>query len=436
LASRLEVDGAILSARLVGGAPRIVLVSTGPKLDLVPPQPVTDETSAAQAVESNRAKIQGSDVSAWVPKWVMREGPKKGRTGQLVRFDHIYRPPTFAGFGLLTVMTLDVADPTASDASSVVADGEVVYASTKRLYVASTAWGPLSPLLQVAPAGETLVHAFDITEPDRATYRVSGKVPGTLRDQFSLSELDDVLRIVTTSSPDGGAETSVRTMADQGQILAEIGHVGGLGKAEAVYGVRFVGPTGYVVTYRMVDPLHVVDVSDPRNPRLRGELTIAGYSAYLHPLGDGLLFGVGAEANGEGRRDGFGASVFDVADPTAPKRIQHYVVPGSESASEFNHLAFLYWPASKLAVLPLYRGRSDSDPGFQGAVALRVGRDRLQEVGRIQHPEQPPQNDQPPMRPAIDRALIVGDRLYTVSAAGVLQSDLATLADRAWVPFG
>jgi hypothetical protein len=433
LASRFEVEGNLLSARLVGGAPRIVLQSNDPaqSLGFVYPTEQTAE-AAAQAQASHRARIQSSDIGAWVPDWIMREGAKRGRTGRLVTYDRIYRPPTFAGFGLLTVMTLNMNDPSASDASSVVADGNIVYGSTNRLYVASTAWGNVSPLLAVEPATETLVHAFDVTAPDRATYRVSGKVSGTVRDQFSMSEYQGVLRIVTTSGIAAAAETSVRTFADQGQVLTEIGRVGGLGPSEQVYGVRFIGPTGYVVTFRQVDPLYVVDLSDPRRPRRRGELKIPGYSAYLHPLDGGLLFGLGAEATEEGRREGFQASVFDVSDPDVPKRLQHHVVPDAASPAEFNHHAFLYWQATRLAVVPLYRGPFQGDQGFQGAVGLRVGRDRLEEVGRIQHPSS---GEPEGGRPMILHSLVIGDRLYTTSPAGVLQSDLATLADRTWVPF-
>ena len=433
LASRFEVEGTMLSARLVNGAPRIVLQATDPSqtLGFVYPTEQT-ESAAAQAAAEHRARIEASDISAWVPDWVMREGPKRGRTGRLVSFDHIYRPPTFAGFGLLTVMTLDLDDPSTSDASSVVADGSVVYGSTNRLYVASTAWGQVSPLLAVEPARESLVHAFDVTATDRSPYKVSGKLNGTVRDQFSMSEFEGVLRVVTTSGIDNASETAVRTLVDSGQILQEIGSVDGLGKSEQVYGVRFIGPMGYVVTFRRVDPLHVIDLADPRHPRLRGELQIPGYSAYLHPLDNNLLFGVGAEATAEGAREGFGASVFDVADPTAPKRVQHYVVPQAYSPTEFNHHAFLYWPTTKLVVVPIYRQAFQGDPGFQGAVALRVGRDRLQEIGRIQHPDA---GESQGGRPMILMSLVIGDRLYTVSTGGILQSDMATFADRTWVPF-
>ena len=98
-----------------------------------------------------------------------------------------------------------------------------------------------------------------------------------------------------------------------GGELREVGRVGGLGKGEQIYAVRFIGHVSYVVTFRQVDPLYTVDLSDPTNPRVRGELKILGYSAYLHPVGDGVLLGVGQDASGQGRIRGTQISLFDIS---------------------------------------------------------------------------------------------------------------------------
>ena len=84
----------------------------------------------------------------------------------------------------------------------------------------------------------------------------------------------------------------------------QVGSVGGLGRGERIYAVRYIGDTGFVVTFRQVDPLYTLDLSDPKAPRVAGELKVPGYSAYLHPLGDGLLLGVGQDATEQGRADG------------------------------------------------------------------------------------------------------------------------------------
>src|SRR5262249_27258747 len=130
--------------------------------------------------------------------------------------------------------------------------------------------------------------------------------------------------------------------------LHEVGHVGGLGKGERIYGVRFVGPAGYVVTFRQTDPLYVVDLRDPATPRVAGELKINGYSAYLHPAGNGRLIGVGRSADDKGRATGMQVSLFDVADPTRPARIAQYVLPGGYTEAEYDPHAFLYWQPTGL----------------------------------------------------------------------------------------
>ena len=191
------------------------------------------------------------------------------------------------------------------------------------------------------------------------------------------------------------------------------GRVGGLGRGERIFAVRFEGDTGYVVTFRQIDPLYTLDLSDPAEPRVVGELELLGYSAYLHPLGDGLLLGVGQDATPEGRRAGAQVSVFDVSDLRRPVRLDHRALGAfSSSQVEFDPHAFLYWPATRLAVLPL----------TEEAVGLRVGR-RIEAAGRVDHPGAP-----------ITRAVVLGGRLLTLSEAGLMSSDLDTLEQRAWLP--
>ena len=148
--------------------------------------------------------------------------------------------------------------------------------------------------------------------------------------QWSMSEHEGVLRVASTTSPpwtQGGAagesESFVTTLAAAGDRLVEVGRVGGIGRGEQIYAVRFIGDAGYVVTFRQVDPLYTLDLSDAAEPRVVGELKIPGYSAYLHPVGDGLLLGIGQDANSDGITSGVQASLFDVSDPAAPARLSH-----------------------------------------------------------------------------------------------------------------
>ncbi len=145
--------------------------------------------------------------------------------------------------------------------------------------------------------------------------------------------------------------------------------------------MRFIGDMGYVVTFRQTDPLYTVDLSDPAAPEVVGELELLGYSAYLHPLGGDLLLGIGQDATATGQTTGTQLSLFDVSDPANPERLQQTAIPGASSAAEYDHHAFLYWPETGLAMLPVqsYGGdvfctqtEGDSGPFAPGATGPYV----------------------------------------------------------------
>ena len=168
----------------------------------------------------------------------------------------------------------------------------------------------------------------------------------------------------------------ITILEPQDSELVVVGMVAGLGKGERIYSVRFIEETAYVVTFRQTDPLYTVDLSDPSDPKVLGELKILGYSAYLHPLGDDLLLGVGQDADERGRVEGTQVSIFDVSDPANPERIaQLTLAKGSNSAVEYDHRAFLYWDPASLAVIPIQRwsweAREGKEEVFFGAIRYR-----------------------------------------------------------------
>ena len=281
-------------------------------------------------------------------------------------------------------------------------------------------------------------------------------MPGNLINQYALSEWHGNLRVASTSttqpSPTARATTQsgVYVLAQDGEHLTVKGSVEGLGKGERIYAVRFVGPVGYVVTFRQTDPLYTVDISDPAHPAVKGELKIPGYSAYLHPADGSRLIGVGQNANAQGRVSGTQVSLFDVGDVATPARLATYTLSGAHSEAEFDPHAFLYWPASGLLVIPLQQSyavpvpvppvpTNDTKgvavpakvaPSF-GALVLRVNGASITEVGFVTHPS----GGDFYYSPQIQRSLIIDRTLWTVSAGGLLASDSTTLARQAWVPF-
>jgi uncharacterized secreted protein with C-terminal beta-propeller domain len=314
-----------------------------------------------------------------------------------------------------------------ADSDSVAGDGKIVYASTTGLYVATELWADRAT--QTPQQGvKTALHKFDIARSGSTTYSGSGEVSGFLLNQWSLSERRGVLRVASTEAatqwdvPD--SESFVTTLDERSNKLVAIGRVGGLGSGERVYAVRFVDDVGYVVTFRQVDPLYTLDLSNPARPRVLGELKISGYSAYLHPIGDDLLLGIGQDATEQGRTLGTQLSLFDVSDLRRPARLQRRTLPAAYSEAEFEHHAFLYWPPSRLTVVPV---ATYGDRPFVGAIGFRVGRaNGIDEVGRIAHGA---------TAAAVRRSTVVGDTLYTVSDVGVRASDVGSLANQGWAGF-
>ncbi|GII71856.1 hypothetical protein Sme01_43320 [Sphaerisporangium melleum] len=302
---------------------------------------------------------------------------------------------------------------------------------------ASTSPSP-DPTTSQEPPEQTEIHRFDISGPGAPGYTASGAVPGRLLNQYSLSEYEGNLRVATTSSGTGGSDSAGGSsgvyVLDAGTLVKK-GEVTGLGRGERIYSVRFIGPVGYVVTFRQVDPLYTLDLRDPAAPKVTGELKITGFSAYLHPAGDGRLLGIGQEASEEGRTQGTQISLFDVSDPGKPARLARYHQKNSGSAAEWDPHAFLYWPATGLAVVPLssWGGRTDD---FQtSALVLRVGTDSIGTRGTITHPKAKGREGFAPDTPTIQRCLVIGDTLWTLSDAGLKASDATTLTDQGWIPF-
>jgi uncharacterized secreted protein with C-terminal beta-propeller domain len=421
-AGRLTVDGSVLDARQVGGVARIV-VRSAPRLQF----PYDQTGSEAEQIAANQKVIDNATADDWLPRYSLSID---GRT-TVGRVDcqQVSRPTHYSGTTMLTVYTLDLGRSglTPGEPATVVADGEIVYGTGTSLYIASDdRWlgaGWRGGGLRAAPSARTELYKFDVSRPRRPVFVASGEVPGWLVNQYALSEYQGALRVVTTTDRTiwGGpaptnSESALYVLWQRGEDLAEVGRVVGLGKGERVYSVRFVGPTGYVVTFRQTDPLYTLDLRDPTNPKVVGELKITGYSAYLHPAGEGRLIGIGQEASTQGRVLGTQVSLFDVRDPANPERLTRYQLGGGHSEAEFDPHAFLYWPKTGLLVIPFY-------PNGSGALALTVDSTVIRELGRVGQGR------------LIRRSLVIGDTLWTVSEMGLGRSSLTTLATEAWIPF-
>jgi len=175
----------------------------------------------------------------------------------------------------------------------------------------------------------------------------NGNVPGMPLNQFSLDEYNEYLRIATTVGMSGKTENDVYVLDKDLKI---VGSAKGLGKEERIYSVRFIGDRGYVVTFREKDPFYVLDLSDPNNPQVKGELKIPGYSSYLHPIEKHLILGIGKEDWK------IKISLFDVSSATEPKEINKYIMDEYWSDILKTHHAFLIDKKHEMFFLPGSKG--------------------------------------------------------------------------------
>jgi uncharacterized secreted protein with C-terminal beta-propeller domain len=496
------VQGSEVDARLIAGYVELVVDST-PNLPFVAP---ADGSAVAsrRALEANRALVLDSTASDWLPSVTSKPS---GSTSDPNCASTLH---TVTAAGLDTVSVVPIV-PNSSQplpAVTVMGDATTVYASTSSLYVATSPWSELQSLsaagapndpAPMAPSGPTPgdttagdtteIHGFDLSDPAAPRYLGSGEVPGTLIGQYALSEYQGSLRVastVGTPSPapdDGSAPTTlsdnrVTVLQPQNGALATVGSIDGLGSGEKIYAVRFIGSLAFVVTFQQTDPLYVIDLSDPTNPRTAGQLALTGYSSFLQPVGNGLLLGIGQAVDQNLRVTGLQVSLFDVANPSNPTLVSKLVYPEGTSAAESDPHALLYWAPSDLAVMPLQLPGDDaplpvtpgspiphngSDTGttsapFDGAVAVTISSTGLTEAARLSQPTPstapssatggPPSaggiaggvEAEPSIAPyfpssGIERAVVVGNTLYTVSESGIMANDLNGFAEVAWLPY-
>ncbi len=447
-------------ARLING--RVVLALTNePRLRWAYPANATAAAEKA-ATLANKSQVKSSTAADWLPAETVTTG--HGLSAQTVTRGascaRTYHTVIGSGLGTVSLVSLDPALSSPGSEVTVVGNAEDVYASATQVYVATTNWQyqggwgcsyaggvacPMEPADIVAPFGvgtTTDIYGFDISNPSDPQYIGSGTVPGTLIGQYAMSEYDGYLRVATTrgeptpAPADGGApppqlsDNIVSVLQPQNGALLTVGVLHGLGRGEKIYAVRFEGDLGYVVTFSQTDPLYVVDLSHPDQPQLAGRVYLSGYSSFLQPLSDSLLLGIGEAVDQQLRTEGLQLEVFNVAQASQPSLVSRQQLGiGASSAAEYDPHAVLWWAPSGLLVLPVdnYSGSvadSSADVWSVGPAGT------LRQVGALTQPGGGQQG-----YPEIERAVVVGGDIYTLSEQGVMVSDMSSLSRVAWLPY-
>lgn len=438
---RIELEGALATSRVIDDRLHLVLT-------YVPPS--SAESSAAQSVAGSAGGV--------LPK-----GSAGGSELPAVQWSDVYRPGDPAGYYMTAVITLDTGNVEKIVGSvAVVENAATIYASRQALYLGSTRWS------ETSGQTTTAIHKFSFNGDGAASYAGTGEVPGTLLNQFSLGEYGGYLRLATHLTPASGRSTTVfdllglgvvstdasasadvsepsnavYVLAGTGSALEIVGRVEGLAPGERLYSARFLGPRGFLVTFRQVDPLFALDLSNPAAPRVVGELKIPGYSDYLHPLGENLLLGVGRSVAtnpwGGVTPSAVQVSLFDVSDLADPKVIVQKEFGGYGSWCEVSetHKALAIHPNGRTVAMPMTltatnAGSSQAvsmSPQFDGIVVLDVsaagGIQTLASLATVRAA------DATPWDWTWRRTRFIGPAVYGVSNAGVRAATTSNLAEQ------
>lgn len=358
--------------------------------------------------------------------------------------------------------------------------GDTIYMSKEHLYLAGTyydyayasstdLWGKLKELVipTVTTIEKTIISKLEF-DSGEVEYLANGQVPGSLLDQFAMDEYNEHLRVATTRNRWTSKPTSnaVYILDDE---MNRAGSVTGLAKGESIYAVRFIQEKGYIVTFEQIDPLFVLDLSDPSSPAVLGELKIPGYSDYIHPWGENYLIGFGMSTSGrEGwvETDGVKIGLFDVSDPSDPREVSSIEIGGQGSNSEvlYNHRALLVNSAKGWFAIPVYEysregGVIEYGPGdtpkwntteFQGLYIFTVNTTtgRIELKGKVTHHEEGDFDschsyeydggscwNKRHYERDIIRGLYIGNNVYAVSSESIgayRWSDLSEIAKKAF----
>jgi inhibitor of cysteine peptidase len=413
LARNLTVSGSYFNSRMIGNNVYAVVSQTAWVSNGKPSLPVAYEDNVAY--DASPSSIYYADMN-----------------------DTSYTFTSFYGFDIQSDQT------EASNMTVLMGGASAMYVSTDNLYVTYTGWdqnsGQYTSVYRVAINGLQLSLA------------AQGSVPGYTLNQYSMDEYNGYFRIATNWY----SENQISNVYVLNQDLATVGKLEGLAPNENLHSTRFMGNRCYLVTYRTTDPLFVVDLSDPANPILLGELKISGYSDYLHPYDETHLIGVGKEATDNGDiayYQGVKLALFDVADVNNPKQISTVTIGdrGSDSDALSDPKAFLFDKAKNLLVIPVsiavvsesdkaqYGDSAYGSTVWQGAYVYTITENGFTLKGNVTHIDSALLGSNGYLLNSteyyntqnqwITRSLYIGNVLYTVSNSEIKLNSLSDLSE-------
>jgi uncharacterized secreted protein with C-terminal beta-propeller domain len=362
----------------------------------------------------------------------------------------------FSSYVFSTITSFTIGDDSSLSAEAyLLGYTSTLYVSEKNIYMAiqKPVAVPVEPVVRNdlavssvrrMPSTEvTGIYKFAI-DGGRIRYIAAGEVEGHLLNQFSMDESGGNLRAATTVQgygSSGSYEYNNVFVLDPG--MKTIGSLKYIAPDEKIYSTRFMGDRLYMVTFKRIDPLFVIDLSDPANPGILGKLKIPGYSDYLHPYDRNHIIGVGKETEtnewGGVSTSGVKIALFDVSDVNHPTEVGHVEIgeAGSDSEALRDHKAFLFSKEKDLLVIPVREVQKVPLEGkyapytqkiWQGAYVFGVSPDEGFILrGKVTHSDEDSSGYYWGSRDAVKRSLYIGNTLYTLSESELIATDLANM---------
>ena len=298
-----------------------------------------------------------------------------------------------------------------------------MYVSLNNIYVTYPTWseqGQYTSIYRVRVNGSEL------------TFEAKGNVLGYVLNQYSMDEYNGYFRLATTSRKNQTQQNNVYVLDSN---LTVTGKLENLAEDERIYSARFMGDKCYLVTFRQIDPFFILDMSNPAEPKVAGELKIPGYSSYLHLYDENHVIGLGKE------NSNVKLSLFDVSNVNKPMEVAKYIVEGDWTDSEALNQpkAFLFDKEKELLVIPVSKtnygvidtkdGESTATQGgfWQGAYVFKITASNFTLRDDITHQETTSSYYGYDYNTQIHRALYIDNTLYTISNAKVLLNNLDDL---------
>ena len=381
----------------------------------------------------------------------------------------VYYTPDAAQVSYYTMIpSINMTDGKESVVSALTGPSATVYVSTSNIYVVYTnyldvydvdgvpgnVWtgGVITPQLVEQAQNSTVLRAS--YSDGIVTVAKAGVVPGTVLNQFSMDEYNGYFRIATSRfAMVNGAATTSDDVYVLDADMAQVSALKNIAPGENIYAVRFVGDVGYVVTYQQIDPLFVISFKELSHPVILSALKVTGYSDYLHPLPGGYLIGVGKDSVPSSTGNfsyylGLKLSLFRVFDNGTSMQVSKMLIGdrGTDSPVLSDHLAFTFDSTRNVTVIPLtlyvVSGNQTvgqgipayGDPVWQGVYIIKVTSSGFILLGKVsQYPAGQNFGDSDNGSLQINRSVIIGDYLYTVSQGEVMASSLASFSTVATV---